>query len=110
MNQRKRTLEELIRRCMEEEHQDPPVSQFTPLQLMTLVDTALVLQERIWILYGFKFHATFIIYGLVDHLKTDEAIRLARQLRNSDDEDELFIRFYYMLQTCYIDSLEGGDE
>ena len=110
MNRRKVTLEELILRCMIDEHDSPSIVQFKPVQLMTLVDTALVLQERIWILYGFKFLATFIVYGLSDDLEAAEAIQLARKLRNADDDDKLFIEFYWMLQACYIDSLEGGDE
>jgi hypothetical protein len=110
MNRRKVTLEELILRCMMDEHDSPSIVQFKPVQLMTLVDTALVLQERIWILYGFKFLATFIVYGLSDDLEAAEAIQLARKLRNADDDDKLFIEFYWMLQDCYIDGLEGGDE
>ena len=110
MNRRKVTLEELILRCMIDEHDSPSIVQFKPVQLMTLVDTALVLQERIWILYGFKFLATFIVYGLSDDLEAAEAIQLARKLRNADDDDKLFIEFYWMLQDCYIDGLEGGDE
>jgi hypothetical protein len=109
MNQRKRTLEELIRRCMEE-HEAPPVNQFSPMQLMELVNAALVLQERIWLLYGFKFLGTFVVYGMTEDLEPSDAIQLARQLVNARDDEELFVEFYYMLQSCYIDRLEEGYE
>lgn len=108
--EQKKKIEELIQQAIDCDFEGVEPLGLTRMQLRSLVDTALVLQERIWQVYRFKFLATFVLFGLTHELKPSDAMMLSRRIRNADDDDELFVEFFYMLQATYVDGLERGDD
>ena len=108
--EQKKRIHELIQQAIDFDFENVEPTRFTQMQLAELIDHSLVLQERMWIVYRFKFLATFVLFGLTDALKVSDAMNLARQIRNANDDDELFIEFFYMLQEMYVDGLERGDD
>lgn len=108
--EQKRRIHELIQQAIDFDFEKVEPTRFSKMELAVLIDAALVIQERIWQVYRFKFLATFVLFGLTHQLTPPDAIMLARKIRNADEDDELFVEFFYMLQAMYIDALEAGDD
>ena len=110
--EQKKRIHELIQQAIDLDLKIAEPFRFTQMQFAELIDHSLVLQERMWKVYRFKFLATFVLFGLTHQLEVSDALNLARQTRHANDDDELFVEFFYMLQAIYVDSLEaeGDDE
>lgn len=108
--EQKKRIHKLVQQAIDMDAANEEPTRFTKLQLSALVDTALHLQERMWQVYRFKFLATFVLFGLTHELEVSDALQLARQVRNSRDDDELFVKFFFMLQVMYVDGLEAEDD
>ena len=109
--EQKKRIHKLIQQAIDMDTANEEPTRFTKMQLASLVDASLVLQERMWQVYRFKFLATFVLFGLTHQLEVADALQLARQVRNAQDDDKLFVGFFYMLQSMYIDGLEAeGDD
>ncbi len=86
---------------------------YTPLQLMAVVDIAVKLQEEIWLDYKFKFCCSFICFMLTQELTSNEAIAYSRVVWNSGKEQgSAYYKFYCSMQELYIETLEadGGED
>jgi hypothetical protein len=108
--EQKKRIHKLVQQAIDMDTANEEPTRFTKMQLASLVDASLVLQERMWQVYRFKFLATYVLFGLTHQLAVADALQLARQIRNAQDDDELFIGFFYMLQAMYVDSLEAEDD
>jgi len=108
--EQKKRIHELIQQAIDCDVENVQPTRFTQLQLAELIDHSLILQERMWQVYRFKFLATFVLFGLTDQLTVSDSLNLARQIRNANEHDELFFEFFCMLQETYVDGLEGGDD
>lgn len=87
------------------------LNEYTPVQLMTVIEIAVKLQEEIWRQFGFKFQITFITFMLTQDFPPSKGIKFARQVWNSKTvEGMTYWKFYTGLQEWYIESLEDSDD